>query len=105
MPTNVHHKPVDPSKAFSLHAWIGAKSSDAAGTRRGDLIDFLLPELGEIRKLRFKYYSTDASGRVEWEPDDFIGRIRLTAPAEIWTFEQAARILYAVPAPPAVSFN
>jgi 1,4-alpha-glucan branching enzyme len=105
MPTTVHHKPIDPSLSYSLHAWIGTKSADAAGTRRGDLIDFLLPEIGDPRALRFKFYGTDASARVQWESDDFIRRIRLLAPADIWSFEQAARILYTDPNPPGVTFQ
>jgi 1,4-alpha-glucan branching enzyme len=58
-----------------------------------------------MRRLRFKYYATDATGHVDWESDDFIRRIRLAAPSEIWTFERTARILYQDPTPPNVTFS
>ena len=69
MPVTVHHQPVDPSKAYTLHAWIGTTSSDAPGTRRGDVVDFQLPDLGDLRRLRFKFFSTDARSHVDWESD------------------------------------
>jgi 1,4-alpha-glucan branching enzyme len=105
MPVTVHHKPVDSSSSYTLHAWIGTKSGDVPGTRRGDVFDFPLPDLGDLRRLLFKFYSTDARSKVEWESDDFIRRIRLTAPAEIWTFEQSARVLYKDPTPTGVAFK
>jgi maltooligosyltrehalose trehalohydrolase len=105
MPVIVHHLPVDPLRSHTLHAWIGTRSGDVRGTRRGDVIDFRLPELGDLRHLRFLFFSADARLRVAWEPDAFIRRIRRSAPAEIWTFEQSARILYREPTPPEATFH
>ena len=105
MAVAVHHQPVNPSKSCTLHAWIGSKSWDFPGTRRGSAVDYRLPEVGDPRLLQFQFFSTDAQSRVEWEPDSFIRRLRLTTPAEIWTFEQSARVLYRDPTPAGAGFQ
>ncbi len=105
MPVMVHHRPVDPSRSYTLHAWIGTKNGEAPGTRRGDVFDFELPDLGDLRRLRFMFFSTDRRLHVNWEDDAFIRRIRLSTPSAIWAFGQAARILYQDPTPPGVTFK
>src|SRR5207237_916375 len=42
---------------------------------------------------------------VAWEREDFVRRVRLAAPAEVWSFAAAARILYEPPAPAGATFH
>ena len=87
-------------------AWDGDQVWDFKGVRNGGVLDFQLPAVPDLRKLQFKFNSTVLStGQVQWEADDFIRRLYLSSPQEIWTFESSARILYTDPFPAGVSFN
>jgi hypothetical protein len=106
MPIIIHHKPVDATRTYKLHAWDGSTTWDLGGAPGADGVDFTLPDVPDARKVRFMFHSVDPqTHRDAWEKDDFIRRIRLATPAEIWSFDYAARILYQAPAPPGVTFH
>jgi 1,4-alpha-glucan branching enzyme len=106
MPITVHHKPVDASRTYKLHAWDGSTTWDLAGMPGADGFGFTLGDMPDARKLRFLFHAVDPQTHHDaWEPDDYIRRIRLATPAEIWSFDYTARLLYEVPAPPGVTFH
>jgi len=105
----VHHQPVNPAALWNLHvwqaAWDGNLVADQAGTRKGNLVDFGLPDVPDPRKLAFQYQSTvAATGAGTWEADDFARRLYQAAD-EIWTFEASPRVLYQDPYPTGISFQ
>jgi 1,4-alpha-glucan branching enzyme len=106
MAIHLYHKPIDPSRPYSAHAWADGSTwiSDGPGVRAGELITFVLSPVPDPRKVKFKFRSTSPSGDDEWESDDFVRRIRHRAPTHIWSFEQAARIVYRDPKPAGVAF-
>ena len=81
----VHHRPSNNSASWNIHVWQSAWNGntvwDRKGTPNGNIVDFELPDSPDPRKLQFKFYYTSV-----WEPDDFIRRLSLTTPAEVWTF-------------------
>jgi 1,4-alpha-glucan branching enzyme len=110
MAITVHHKPADKTALWNIYitepAWDGNNVWDTQGTATAAGVDFQLPVVPDPRQLQFKYHSTAPStGQVTWEPDDFIRRLFLPSPAEIWTFEASPRILYQNPNPAGVTFN
>ncbi len=106
MSITFHHKPVDPTRAYKIHVWDGRSTWDLPGTRGGKVVDFVLTDVDDLRKLLFMFHSTDPRTNQEvWESDDFIRRVRVAAPAEIWSFDSAARILYRDPTPPGATFS
>jgi 1,4-alpha-glucan branching enzyme len=105
----VHHRPANSACLWKMHvwqaAWNGNNVWDVAGTS-GEVVDFLLPNAPDPRKLQFKFHCTfTATGLDSWEPDGFIRRLFLVSPAEVWTFESSPRILYQNPFPAGVSFS
>jgi 1,4-alpha-glucan branching enzyme len=100
----VHHTPANKLASWNIHvwqsAWNGNNVWDRKGTPIGDTVDFELPDSPDPRQLQFKFYYTSV-----WEPDDFIRRLSLTRPAEVWTFDSTPRILYQNPFPPGIDFN
>ena len=105
----VHHQPANTALLWNIHvweaAWDGNNVWDTQGTPTGDGVDFQLPEVRDPRKLQFKYHFTSAlTGENGWETDDFARRLSRMSPAEIWTFEASARILYQNPYPVGVMF-
>jgi 1,4-alpha-glucan branching enzyme len=106
MPVTIHHQPVDVALIYKIHAWDGSTTWDLLGTPGAGGFDFALPDLPDARKLRFLFHSADPQTHQDaWEKDDFIRRIRLAAPTEIWSFDFAARILYRAPNPAGVTFH
>ena len=105
----VHHQPVNLSLSWRMHVWQAAWDGnivlDSAGTPAGNTIDFQLPEAPDPRKLQFKFHATDSTGQDTWEDDNFVRRLFLIAPKEVWTFEQSARIIYQNPFPPGITFK
>ncbi len=106
----VHHTPANSAATWSMYvwqsAWDGNKIQDGPGTPAGGTIDFKLPDVPDPRKLQFKFHWTVAATQLNgWEPDSFIRRLNLIAPAEIWTFEASPRVLYQNPFPAGVVFN
>ena len=59
MPITVHHKPVDGTRTYKLHAWDGSTTWDLAGAPGADGFDFTLPDMPDARKLRFMFHSVD----------------------------------------------
>jgi hypothetical protein len=103
MAFKVRHRPIDPAKGYFLHAWDGKSAWDLPGNRSGTLVAFDVPDVDDPRALRFKYRSADPATHQEtWEGDEFVRRIRLAAPSEVWTFEQTARVVYNEPTPKGV---
>jgi 1,4-alpha-glucan branching enzyme len=105
----VHHKPANSAALWKMHvwqsAWDGNNVWDVTGTS-GEVVDFPLPDAPDPRKLQFKFHCTfPATGLDSWEPDDFVRRLFLVSPAEVWTFESSARVLYQNPFPAGVVFN
>ena len=106
MPIIIHHTPVKEGRTYKLHAWDRSTTWDLPGMPTPGGFDFTLPDLPDARKLRFMFHSVDPQTHHDaWEPDDYIRRVRVTAPAEIWSFDYAARILYEAPVPPAATFH
>jgi 1,4-alpha-glucan branching enzyme len=106
----VHHVPVNQAILWSMHvwqaAWDGNNVWDTQGTSGSGVVDFQLPASPDPRKLQFKFHSTTpATGLDVWEPDDFIRRLFLISPAEVWTFDYSARVLYQEPNPAGAVFN
>jgi len=105
----VHHEPANSACLWKMHvwqaAWDGNNVWDVTGTS-GEVVDFQLPTAPDPRKLQFKFHCTfPATGLDSWEPDDFIRRLFLVSPAEVWTFESSPRVLYRNPFPAGVLFN
>ena len=103
----VHHSPANAAVSWNMHvwqsAWDGNNVWDVKATPDGGLMDFQLPDVPDPRLLQFKFYSTDpATGQVTWEPDDFVRRLFLKSPTEVWTFEASPRVMYQNPVPPAL---
>jgi hypothetical protein len=87
-------------------AWDGNNVWDTEATPNRDLMDFQLPDELDPRKLQFKFHSTNPStGQDTWEPDDFIRRLFLLSPTEVWTFDSSPRILYRNPFPAGIVFH
>src|SRR5271165_5952443 len=110
MGITVHHKPADDTASWNIHvweaAWDGNNVWDTKGAARPNIMDFQLPDAPDPRKLQFKYRSTTpVTGDFSWEADDFIRRLSLTSPTEVWTFESSPRVLYQNPFPVDVVFN
>lgn len=106
MPITFHHKPVDPTRAYKIHVWDGRSTWDLPGTQGGNVVDFVLPDVDDPRKLLFRFHSTDPQTNQEvWESDDFNRCVRVAAPTKIWSFDSAARILYQDPTPPEATFS
>jgi hypothetical protein len=106
----VHHTPANGGATWSMYvsqpAWDGNKTQDGPGTPIGATVDFELPDVPDPRKLQFKFHWTMPITQLNgWEPDDFIRRVYLVAPPEVWTFEASPRVIYENPCPPAVVFN
>jgi 1,4-alpha-glucan branching enzyme len=106
----VHHTPAGAQALWSMYvwqaAWDGNKTQDGPGTPLGVSIDFELPEVPDPRALQFKFHwTTSSTGLNGWEPDDFIRRLYLVAPKEVWTFEASPRVLYQDPYPATAVFN
>src|SRR5271167_4741721 len=106
----VHHRPANSALLWNVHlweaAWDGNNVWDTPGTPTDAGVDFELPDVRDARKLQFKYqFTATATGENGWEPDDFTRRLFRISPAEVWTFEASARILYQNPYPAAVTFN
>ena len=99
----VHHRPANNSVSWNIHiwqaAWDGNMVLDRKGTTNGNVVDFELPDSPDPRKLQFKFYNT------VWEPDDYIRRLLLISPTEVWTFDSSPRVLYQNPLPAGVVFN
>ncbi|MBV8358398.1 MAG: hypothetical protein JO189_10740 [Deltaproteobacteria bacterium] len=105
----VHHQPANTALLWNIHvwkaAWDGNNVWDTKGISTGDGVEFGLPEVRDPRKLQFKYHFTSAlTGENGWEADALTRRLSRTSPAEIWTFEASARILYQNPYPAGVTF-
>lgn len=107
MPIVVHHKPAITATAWimqvSQSAWDGANKWNQSGTSNGDLIDFAFPAVPDPRRLQFKFEATAPTTTLE--RDDFIRRLALIAPAEVWTFDSSTRVLYQNPFPADVVFQ
>ena len=105
----VHHCPTNNSVPCNIHiwqaAWDGNIVLDRKGTAQGNVVDFELPDSPDPRKLQFKFYYTSSASDQTWEPDDYIRRLFLISPAEVWTFDSSPRILYRDPFPAGVAFN
>ena len=99
----VHHQPANNSVSWNIHvwqaAWDGNLKLDQKGTTNGNVVDFELPDSPDPRKLQFKFYDTS------WEPDDYIRRLFLISPTEVWTFDSSPRVIYQNPLPSGVIFN
>jgi 1,4-alpha-glucan branching enzyme len=110
MKTIVHHQAANPALSWNLHlwqsAWDGTRAWDLDGKPNSSTIDFELPDAADRRKLEFKFNSVDPTqNTTTWEPDAFVRRFFLPAPAEVWTFEFSPRVLYQNPFPPGKVFN
>jgi 1,4-alpha-glucan branching enzyme len=110
MAITVHHSPANTALLWNMHvwqsAWDGNNVWDFKATPNGLLVDFQLPDVADPRLLQFKFYSTDpATGQVTWEADDFVRRLFLKTPSEVWTFESSARVIYQNPAAQGVAFH
>src|SRR5882757_758824 len=106
MKTTVHLRPSDLGKTWTLHLWQGGESWDIVGTVNAGLVDFRLPEtLADLRKASFKFRSTDAEGKVDWESDALTRQSRVADPGEVWCFPGSGRLVYAEPRPAGVHFN
>ena len=108
--STVHHQPANAALSWNLHAWEsawdGSSIWDVDGTASGATFDFQLPDIPDLRIIQLKYNSVDPqTNATVWEPDSFIRRFILPAPAEAWTFENSARIIYQNPLPAGVTFN
>src|SRR4051812_39716599 len=102
----VHFAPADTGKSWNLHAWQEGSSWHLDAAAGGAVLDFTLPDAVDARKVQFKFVSTDpGTHKVEWEPDDFVRRLRIDAPAEIWAFAFTGRVLYDDPFPAGVTFT
>ena len=106
----VHHAPANTGAKWSMYvwqsAWDGNKTQDGPGTAAGATVDFELPDEGDPRMWQFKFHWTMPATQLNgWEPDDFIRRIYLVAPNEVWTFEASPRVVYQNPFPAGVAFN
>jgi 1,4-alpha-glucan branching enzyme len=107
----VHHSPANKAATWSLRAWQadwdGTKVQDGPGVVAGATIDFELPYVPDPRTLQFKFHWTipAVQNNQGSEPDDFIRRLYMVAPAEVWTFEASPRVLYQDPSPAGVVFN
>jgi 1,4-alpha-glucan branching enzyme len=106
----VHHAPANTGAKWSMYvwqsAWDGNKTQDGPGTAAGATVDFELPDAGDPRMWQFKFHWTMQATQLNgWEPDDFIRRIYLVAPHEVWTFEASPRVVYQNPFPAGVAFN
>jgi 1,4-alpha-glucan branching enzyme len=100
----VHHQPVNSAASYTLHAWEGSRVWNLTGTLAGGTLQFVLTGVDDPRQVQFKYYTTDASGGVDWEPDDYIRYIWQASPTDLWSFDFSARLLYTAPNPPGVVF-
>lgn len=107
MPILVHHRPALAATQWNMHvwqsAWDGNNEWDRKGTANGNVIDFEFPDVPDARRLQFQFEAT--APNTVWEPGDFIRRLSLIAPPEVWTFDSATRVLYQNPFPPGVAFN
>jgi 1,4-alpha-glucan branching enzyme len=103
----VHHKPAAVADAWNMHvwqaAWDGNSEWDQPGTANAGIIDFQFPGVPDPRRVQFQFEATAPT--TVWEPSDFIRRLFLVAPAEVWTFDSSTRVLYQNPFPPGVVFN
>jgi len=104
MGITVHHQPVNNAASWNLHvwqsAWDGNIVQDTTGVPNGNLVEFQLPDSPDPRKLQFLFHSMGT-----WEDGSFTRRLFLTTPAEVWTFENSARVLYQDPFPVGVAFQ
>ena len=106
MATIVHFEPADQRLSWKLHVWQANASWDLTATTNGKFLDFSLPVVADVRKLRFKFRSIDPVSQQEiWESDDYIRAINTLKPEEVWTFSGSARISYKQPFPTTVKFN
>src|SRR2546423_14004630 len=106
MPITVHHRPVDPTHTYTIHAWDGTSTWDLPGTQHGEVVDYPLSEVHDPRKLRFMFHPFDRETHKDsFEPDDFIRRVRLADITDIWSYDYSARILYENPAESGISFH
>ena len=102
----LHHRPIDPSPVYKVHAWDDSSVWDVPGTRNGIYIDFGLPDVKDPRKLKLKFRSTNpGTGAEEWESDDFVRQIRIAAPDQIWSFEFRCENPYQYPNPVGRTFR
>ncbi len=105
MAIQVHHSPIDLKSAWSLYSWDASGYRDARGFAAAPYLNYELPSIEDARTLQFKYHTLDANNGPVWEPDAYNRRSRVAQPAQMWTFEQSARVLYEDPFPAGVAFN
>ena len=106
MATIVHFEPADKRLLWKLHAWQGNSSWDLSPIQNGKQLDFTLPAMADLRKLRFKFRSIDQATNIEeWEPDASNRVIRIVNPDQIWTFSESPRVLYNEPYPSGTTFK
>jgi hypothetical protein len=106
MKTSVHLRPSELGKTWTLHLWQGGESWDIEGSVNAGLVGFQLPEsLDDLRRASFKFRSTDAEGKADWESDAFARKSRVADPGDVWCFSGSSRLVYREPRPPGVQFN
>jgi hypothetical protein len=101
----VHHSPIDIRSAWSLYSWDASGYHDSRGIAATPYLNYEFPPVDDARTLQFKYHTLDVNDGPVWESDAFNRRSRLAQPAQMWTFEQSARVLYEDPFPAEVSFR
>jgi len=98
--------PVNPARTYKVHAWDDWSTWELDPTPHAGHVDFPLPRSRDARELRFMFHAADPqTDRDTWERDDFIRRIRVAAPTDVWSFDFTARILYRAPSGSGTALN